>query len=225
MMSMRTLRSPGVAAYLMAFSKTLLRMRSSSTGLPCQLRPCSTRLNTDSRPAARSRLYRRRNCENTSLMSTTSTVRSSGLANSTNWWTMESMRSISSIIEAWAASGRALISTSRRSRVSGVRTSCETPASTMARSASMACSSPASSLKRRLSMAISGGPVSGRRGGGSPRDRRSMERARLASGRLTSRLMSSPPMVASRMPMAEAAISVQLLPVGASRRSGSAISQ
>ena len=52
-----------------------------------------------------------------------------------------------------------------------------------------------------------------------------MERARLASGRLTSRLMSRPPIMASSTPMAKATISVRLPVMGRTSRSGSAMSQ
>jgi hypothetical protein len=156
-------------------------------------------------------------------MATTSMVNSGGRAYSMNCRTIESMRSISSTIDALLSSSRSLNSISSRNRVNGVRMSCDTPARTTARSASMACKSPASWLKRRLSSEISVGPLSRNRDGRSPRDNFSIERARLASGRFTRRLIRMAPMSASNT--AVAVTSSQLPPSWRSRRLGSAISQ
>jgi len=91
----------------------------------------------------------------------------------------------------WAASSalgrRTSISTASRSRASGVRRSCDTPASSTVRAASSSSTSRAISLKRRLKAAISRGPVSGRRSGVCPRPSDSAACCRRASGRVVRR--------------------------------------
>ena len=82
---------------------------------------------------------------------------------------IRSISSMSATMPARVASSRALISTPRRSRASGVRRSCETPASSSARSCSSWRRLAAIRLTPRLSVAISDGPCSGSGGGVSPR--------------------------------------------------------
>ena len=93
---------------------------------------------------------------------------------------IRSISSMSSIMPARVASSRASISMPRRSRASGVRRSCETPASSSARSCSSWRRFAIIRLKPRFRLAISDGPVSGSGGGVSPRPTRSTVALELA---------------------------------------------
>ena len=85
---------------------------------------------------------------------------------------MRSISSMSATIPVRSASSRVPISTPRRSRASGVRRSCDTPASSTARSCSICRRLAVIVLKPRLTAAISEGPDSGSGGGVSPRPTR-----------------------------------------------------
>ncbi|MPN61609.1 hypothetical protein SDC9_209347 [bioreactor metagenome] len=95
------------------------------------------------------------------------------------------------------------ISSARRSLVSGVRRSCETPASITARSRSRAARSSASWLKLAATVAISCGPSSARRGGRSPLPMTWAASTRRASGRLMRREMPTAPKIASSVAAAD----------------------
>ena len=96
---------------------------------------------------------------------------------------IRSISSMSSTMPARVASSRASISMPSRSRASGVRRSCETPASSSARSCSSWRRLAAIRLTPRFSATISEGPFSGSGGGVSPRPTRSTVAASSRSGR------------------------------------------
>ena len=114
------------------------------------------------------------------------------------------------------SAGTLAISTSRRRRVSGVRRSCEMPASSTARSASSLPRSATMRLKLSLTVRISTGPVSGSGAGGRPLPRSAAARESCASGRLISRVMRTAPI--SDSSSATAAQPIHCVPIRARGR-------
>src|SRR5438034_8854 len=90
-------------------------------------------------------------------------------AKSRNWLMIRSIASMSSTMPCRASSSCVSTSMPRRSRASGVRRSCETPARSSARSSSIRRRLESISLNPRLRLTISDGPFSGRGGGDMPR--------------------------------------------------------
>ena len=96
---------------------------------------------------------------------------------------IRSISSMSSTIPSRAPASRPSISMPSRNRASGVRRSCDTPASSSARSCSSWRRFCVITLNPRFSVAISDGPLSGSGGGISPRPTRSTAALRSRSGR------------------------------------------
>ena len=100
---------------------------------------------------------------------------------------MRSISSMSATMPARVASSGVSSSMPSRSRASGVRKSCETPASSTARSRSIWRRLPSIALNPRLTAAISDGPDSGSGGGVSPRPTRPTALVNSRSGRARKR--------------------------------------
>ena len=96
---------------------------------------------------------------------------------------MRSISSMSATMPVRIDSSRRPSSMPRRRRASGVRRSCDTPASSTARSCSIWRRLAIIALKPRLTAAISEGPVSGSGGGVSPRPTRATAAVSSRSGR------------------------------------------
>ncbi|MDT4848582.1 hypothetical protein FQZ97_826760 [compost metagenome] len=94
------------------------------------------------------------------------------------------------------------ISSASRMRASGVRRSCDTPASSMVRADSRSRTCTAMVLKRRLSATISRGPVSGSNAGASPCPSWALACSSRASGATTRRASSSASPTATASPAA-----------------------
>ena len=97
---------------------------------------------------------------------------------------MRSISSMSVTIAVTSLSGAPDISMPSRSRASGVRKSCDTPARISARSSSMRARLPVIWLKARATTAISCGPLSACGGGVSPLPTMRAARASWRSGAL-----------------------------------------
>ena len=98
---------------------------------------------------------------------------------------MRSMSSMSDVIPVFSCGSAPAISSPRRRRASGVRRSCDTPASTSARSSSRRARSRAIWLKARETVWISAGPDSSSGAGIRPRPMSAAARVSAASGRRT----------------------------------------